>query len=39
MEADVVVILVDYDVEGYAIWLWGTLATLGWLDLVSLIIS
>lgn len=36
MEADSLTILADHDVEGYAIWLWGTLAALGWLELVPL---
>ncbi len=36
MEADAVAILADHDVEGHAVWLWGTLAALGWLDLVLL---
>jgi predicted nuclease of predicted toxin-antitoxin system len=32
----VIKILVDHDIEGHAITLWGTLAKEGWLDLIDL---
>ncbi len=31
-----IIVLVDYNMEGQAILLWGTLAAEGWLDLVPL---
>ncbi|MBP8252174.1 MAG: hypothetical protein KAX40_07395 [Herpetosiphon sp.] len=31
-----ITILIDHDIEGYGVLLWGTLATTGWLDLVSM---
>jgi hypothetical protein len=31
-----ITILADHDIEGYAVLLWGTLTSIGWLDLLPL---
>lgn len=36
METEPVKFLADHNVEGYAQLLWGTLASIGWLELISL---
>jgi predicted nuclease of predicted toxin-antitoxin system len=36
VEAKPITILTDHDIEGYVQLLWGTLAAIGWLELVSL---
>ena len=39
MGAKLIHFLSDHDIEGYAQLLWGTLASLGWLDLLPLELS
>ncbi len=36
MEIGQITILADHDIEGYAVLLWGTLTSIGWLDLFPL---
>ncbi len=39
MDGTLIRFLSDHDIEGYAQLLWGTLASLGWLEIVSLELS
>ena len=39
MDRKLIRFLSDHDIEGYAQLLWGTLASLGWLDIISLELS